>query len=99
MAKKNTQFECQECGATARQWAGKCFQCGAWESMVEQVIPSKLAHKSGGYSGTLAEEVVQLCSIETTEKTRFATGPSLIASWAGACCGIYNLTWRGSRSW
>lgn len=33
--KARTHFICQECGAEAAQWAGKCFECGAWNSLVE----------------------------------------------------------------
>ena len=35
MAKAKTHFICQECGADAPQWSGKCFECGAWNSLVE----------------------------------------------------------------
>lgn len=35
MAKVKTHFVCQECGAEATQWGGKCFECGAWNSLVE----------------------------------------------------------------
>lgn len=26
---------CQECGAESPQWSGKCYECGAWNSLVE----------------------------------------------------------------
>lgn len=35
MAKTKTHFICQECGADSPQWSGKCFECGAWNSLVE----------------------------------------------------------------
>ncbi len=35
MAKLKTHFVCQECGGEAPQWSGKCFECGAWNSLVE----------------------------------------------------------------
>ncbi len=39
MAKKNkTVFVCQECGAEHLQWMGKCSACGAWGSLVEEVV-------------------------------------------------------------
>lgn len=35
MAKAKTHFICQECGADSPQWSGKCFECNAWNSLVE----------------------------------------------------------------
>ncbi|MEZ4813588.1 MAG: DNA repair protein RadA [Bdellovibrionota bacterium] len=35
MAKVKTHFVCQDCGANTAQWSGKCFECGAWNSLVE----------------------------------------------------------------
>lgn len=39
MAKKNkTVFVCQECGTEHLQWMGKCSACGAWGSLIEEVV-------------------------------------------------------------
>lgn len=43
MAKKKTsqaktQFFCQECGESSPKWLGRCHQCGAWNSFVEEKI-------------------------------------------------------------
>lgn len=41
MAKKPTsQYVCQQCGTTYSKWAGRCENCGAWNSLVEQAAPS-----------------------------------------------------------
>lgn len=37
MAKKKTQFICQQCGANYPKWVGRCDNCGEWNSLVEQV--------------------------------------------------------------
>ena len=29
-------FVCQECGAQSPKWMGKCVECGAWNSLVEE---------------------------------------------------------------
>jgi DNA repair protein RadA/Sms len=39
LAKPKTQFVCQECGAAAPKWAGKCESCGGWNTLVEEVQP------------------------------------------------------------
>jgi DNA repair protein RadA/Sms len=37
MARAQTRYVCQECGAVAPKWQGKCEACGAWNSMIEEV--------------------------------------------------------------
>ena len=37
MARSRNQFVCQQCGATFPKWAGRCENCGEWNSLVEQV--------------------------------------------------------------
>src|ERR671918_2951121 len=29
-------FVCQECGAQSPKWLGRCAECGAWNSLVEE---------------------------------------------------------------
>lgn len=36
MAKNTTKFVCQQCAATYSKWNGRCEQCGAWNSLLEQ---------------------------------------------------------------
>ena len=36
MKSPKTVFSCQECGAQAAKWLGRCPDCGAWNSMVEE---------------------------------------------------------------
>ena len=38
VAKIQTQFVCQQCGRTAPKALGRCPQCGAWNSMVQEVV-------------------------------------------------------------
>lgn len=41
MAKSTAQFVCQECGASHSKWAGRCSNCGAWNSLAEQLPESR----------------------------------------------------------
>ncbi len=36
MARADSIFVCQSCGAMAAKWQGKCEACGAWNTMVEE---------------------------------------------------------------
>jgi DNA repair protein RadA/Sms len=38
MAKTRTQYVCQQCGRKTARPMGRCPQCGAWNSMVEEVV-------------------------------------------------------------
>lgn len=40
MAREKTRYVCQQCGAQAMQWAGRCDDCGAWNSMEAQSAPA-----------------------------------------------------------
>ena len=35
--KLKTIFSCQQCGYQSRKWLGRCPECGAWESLVEEL--------------------------------------------------------------
>lgn len=54
MAKKSSQFVCSDCGAVSSSWSGKCVQCGAWNTLVEEAVitvnsSSSLGSKSAGH--------------------------------------------------
>ena len=38
MAKQKSIFICQKCGARHPKWAGRCSECGEWNSLVEEVV-------------------------------------------------------------
>ena len=53
MAKTRTVFVCQQCGSQQSRWAGRCPDCGTWDSLVEQVErkesgPRSRSPSSGG---------------------------------------------------
>lgn len=47
MAKIKSSFFCQNCGAQASKWIGKCASCGEWNTYVEELLePASTARKS-----------------------------------------------------
>jgi DNA repair protein RadA/Sms len=44
MSKPRTVFVCQECGSQSPKWLGRCADCGAWNSFVEE---SAAVHDAG----------------------------------------------------
>jgi DNA repair protein RadA/Sms len=40
MARAQSRFVCQQCGAVHPKWAGRCEACGGWNSLVEEAVQS-----------------------------------------------------------
>ncbi|MCC6958146.1 MAG: DNA repair protein RadA [Anaerolineales bacterium] len=38
MPKTRTQYVCQQCGRSSARQMGRCPQCGAWNSMIEEIV-------------------------------------------------------------
>ena len=47
MAKIKSVFICQECGSEFPKWMGRCTDCGAWNSMVEEVRGKPKSRRPG----------------------------------------------------
>lgn len=51
MAKRSSLYVCQQCGSSFSKWSGKCDNCGAWNSLVEeakQVEKKAVVDRSSG---------------------------------------------------
>ncbi len=48
MAKTKTRYVCQECGRSSPKALGRCPQCGAWDSMVEEIVEANTSAQSRG---------------------------------------------------
>ena len=82
MAKPQTRYVCQSCGASTAKWAGRCESCGAWNTIVEEAAES-LAPKGQSAKGGRKIEFVEL-SGPSTEVPRAITG---IAEFDRVCGG------------
>src|SRR5438132_650425 len=70
-------FVCQECGAQSPKWLGRCAECAAWNSLVEERPPdadvagSAPAHR---YSGAGTSVGAQLyADVEIAKHARMST--------------------------
>ncbi len=52
MSRDKTLFVCQECGSTSNKWLGRCPDCGAWNSFVEQRVEKAGAKSQTTYATT-----------------------------------------------
>jgi DNA repair protein RadA/Sms len=71
-----TVFACQECGAQSSKWLGRCADCGAWNSFVEERAQESAAAPAGTHRYALgASAAARLYSdIEIAHHARLSTG-------------------------
>ena len=79
--KQKTVFACQECGAQSPKWLGRCADCGAWNSLVEerQLPPATAGAAASGaprYSLAAAAGPQLYADIDTIVAERISTGVS-----------------------
>ena len=74
MAKTKYKFVCQSCGYTTAKWLGRCPECGAWDSLVEEAEVTTKAGKS--YLPTTSEKIKPrtIASVAQVKVERLATG-------------------------
>jgi DNA repair protein RadA/Sms len=71
-------FVCQECGAQAPKWMGRCTECGAWNSLVEERAVESAPGAAPGtnryaqFSSTGAAKLY--AEVETATGLRLSTG-------------------------
>lgn len=75
MAKVQSTFFCQNCGAQASKWIGKCLACGQWNTYVEEVIHKEkdALKKWDGEKKTKAISPVLLDEVNYSEEHRLVT--------------------------
>ncbi len=73
--KFKTVFVCQKCGFEAPKWAGKCPDCGEWNSLVEEVKQqeSKKAPARTRSFTDFSSEVVKLSESKAVHEARIQT--------------------------
>lgn len=72
-------FQCQSCGYISPKWIGKCPDCEAWNSFVEEVIEAESSNKKSESARLKVLQNIQpvpINSIEITLSDRVSTGIS-----------------------
>ena len=77
--KNKTVFACQECGAQSPKWLGRCAECGAWNSLVEErQLPERATAVAAGagprYSLAATAGPQLYADIDTVVAERITTG-------------------------
>ena len=76
MAKTKYKFVCQSCGYTTAKWLGRCPECGAWDSLVEEAEVATSGRNSKSYLPTAGEKIKPrtIASVAQVKVERLATG-------------------------
>ena len=73
--KSKTVYVCSECGCESPKWMGRCSECGAWNTMVEDVrIPKSAVVSQPKPAHSFSAR--PLSSINADDEHRFVTGIS-----------------------
>jgi len=70
-------FVCQECGAQAPKWMGRCAECGGWNTLVEERVAetgSAVAPVSRYSQLGASANATLYADVETTNAMRLSTG-------------------------
>jgi DNA repair protein RadA/Sms len=69
-------FVCQECGAQAPKWMGRCTECGAWNSLVEErAVDAAAAPGTNRYAQLGAGGSARLyADVDLASATRLSSG-------------------------
>lgn len=67
MAKLKTVFYCQNCGTQFSQWHGQCKNCGAWNTLAEEIYEKT---SSKNISDKKKSHIINIIEVEATEESR-----------------------------
>src|SRR5947209_6649885 len=76
MAKIKTKYVCQACGGEQARWFGRCPDCEAWNTMVEETVAAPTPAAKAGAVKLLAprSRPTPIAQVEMTEEERLDTG-------------------------
>lgn len=72
--KTKITHSCQSCGAQFPKWSGQCLGCGAWNTLVEEVISKSASHSRYQGFAVGEPEITNMIEVTLNEDTRLASG-------------------------
>lgn len=67
MVKQKSRYVCQKCGFSFAKWAGRCENCGEWNTLLEQIVPTAAEVKTALAKGAVSGKKLDAVSINTIE--------------------------------
>ena len=72
MGKLKTAFVCQQCGMTANKWLGRCPDCDAWNSFIEDTAPAADSEPRSALGTSTRPQ--RYAEVETGDSLRVTSG-------------------------
>lgn len=67
MVKAKSRYVCQSCGSSFAKWAGRCENCGEWNTLLEQAGSVEVEVKTALAKGKVSGKALEAVSINTIE--------------------------------
>jgi DNA repair protein RadA/Sms len=74
MPKSSSRFVCQQCGHDSPKWMGRCPECGAWDSLVEEVVAPLPKRATAQQAPAGTAQPVRLVEVSVEDAPRLSTG-------------------------
>jgi DNA repair protein RadA/Sms len=74
MSKNKTIHVCQNCGAQSPKWVGRCTECGAWNSYVEEYVRAESPKTTAQGRISDSAKPVRLIDVSVDQEDRYTTG-------------------------
>lgn len=75
MAKKQTNYVCQQCGYVSPSFLGKCPECGSWNSLVETIVSQNNSDSPARKILTINDaKTIKLSEIKSEQVLRITSG-------------------------
>src|SRR6266496_2434663 len=74
MPKTTSRYICQQCAASYSKWSGRCEQCGAWNSLLEQAPVSSGSSKVAKSAGRALQMTSLAAASDDDHLRRISSG-------------------------
>ena len=74
MARSQSRYVCQACGAEFLRWEGQCRSCAAWNTLVETVVTARARERAASASRGEPARTVALSAPDEAPPPRIPTG-------------------------
>ena len=72
MSKIHSKYVCQSCGYESARWVGKCPNCEAWNSYIEEVVASKSVSRTPSRAAS-GSKPISIAEVEVASEPRTST--------------------------
>ncbi len=68
MSRDKSMFVCQDCGSSSSKWLGRCPDCGAWNSFVEQRVEKNTGRSQTAFANASPPQFLHAVPLEDVSR-------------------------------